>query len=104
MRKTSKQSYGGAFTPAGFPGRKAMSSKRFPVKGESHSTGGAINRSKVYTPESFPGSGCLNPNHGVTTRGPTKGMRNPEGRIGANKEGFDSNGFKQGPHPIGKGK
>lgn len=94
----------GAFTPAGFPGRKAMSKSHMP-QGKNHTTGGATNRSKVYTPDGFPGYACPNPAHGLTRNSsPTKGMINAEGRLGASKKGFSSGGIAQGPNPIGKKK
>lgn len=75
---------------------------------------GCINRSKVYTPSSFPGSkslstsrhgqgsGKMSSKHGTNSGNPTKGMSNASGRIGARKESFSRGEFKQGPCPIGK--
>lgn len=72
---------------------------------------GCINRSKVYTPKSFPGSkslstakhgvgsGKMSSAHGVTTKGATKGMSNASGRLGAGTRSFGKG--KQGPTKIG---
>lgn len=104
MRKTSKQSYGGAYTPDGFPGRKAMSAKHMP-RGTTHEStreGKYATGGKAFSPEAFPGYGCVSEKHGLTRNSsPTKGMINPEGRVGGNKKGFGSGNFKQGPCPIG---
>lgn len=75
---------------------------------------GCINRSKVNTPKSFPGSksmssrhmpmgkGKMSGAHGVVTAKQTTGMYNTGGdRVGAGKSGFSSGRTKQGPCPIG---
>lgn len=90
-------------TPKSFPGQKSMSSARMPT-GSNHSTGKAINRSKVDTPKSFPGQKSMNAQKGVLSASKTSGMVNAGGRLGANKSGFSSGNFKQGPCNIGSGK
>lgn len=74
---------------------------------------GCIDRSKVFTPKSFPGyktisskqhgqsSGRMSSAHGTTTKNATKGMSNATGRIGSDTRSFSKN-YKQGPCPIGK--
>lgn len=91
------------FTPAGFPGRKAMSSARMPT-GSNHTTRGCIDRSRVNTPKAFPGQKTMNPAQGVVSAKMTSGLVHPEGRVGGSKKGFSSGIPAQGPRPIGSSK
>lgn len=91
------------FTPAGFPGRKAMSKAHMPT-GSNHSTRGCIDRSKVFTPKAFPGQKTMNPAQGVVSANKTSGLINASGRVGGSNKGFSSGIPPQGPRQIGSSK
>jgi len=67
-------------TPAGFPGKRSMSTKHMPMpQGKMSSAKGVVSASK------------------------TSGTMGGSNRVGAGKSGFKSASFKQGPCPIGSG-
>lgn len=90
-------------TPKNFPGQKSMSSAHMPI-GSDHATGSATNRKTVFTPKSFPGQKSMNAQKGVVSAKKTSGLVHASGRVGGDKKGFSSGGYKQGPCQIGSGK